>query len=111
MTQQSPICPASAGDKPSPGHRVGRLAGLLPALLITLLAGGLVTAAEKSEAGLMAADRAFAEAAAKDRLDGWMRFFADDAVKFVFKGPLIRGKADTQNYHRYQRQERHQCRP
>jgi ketosteroid isomerase-like protein len=70
-----------------------RLARLLPALLIMLLTGGLAAAAEKGEAGLMAADRAFAEAAAKDRLDGWMRFFADDAVKFVFKGPLARGKA------------------
>jgi len=46
----------------------------------------------KSEEGLMAADRAFAEATARDRLDGWMHFFADDAVKFTFKGPLARGK-------------------
>ena len=61
-------------------------------LLVTILLGGPATAAEKSEAGLMAADRAFAAATAKDGLDGWMHFFADDAVKFNFKGPLPRGK-------------------
>lgn len=93
MTGISRTHSAPTGRQRHPDGRGRRLAGLLPALLIMLLPGGLATAAEKSEAGLMAADRAFAEAAAKDRLDGWMQFFADDAVKFVFKGPLARGKA------------------
>lgn len=33
------------------------------------------------KAEVMAADRAFAAAAAKDGLDGWMSFMADDAVR------------------------------
>ena len=70
-----------------------QLAFILPALI---LAGGTAAAADKadlkSEEALMDADRAFAESTARDRLDGWMHFFADDAVKFTFKGPLARGK-------------------
>lgn len=92
MTRHSRTNPACTGGRHFSHDRTRRVAALLPVLLIMILTVGLATAAERSEAGLMAADRAFAEAAAKDRLDGWMRFFADDAVKFVFKGSLARGK-------------------
>jgi ketosteroid isomerase-like protein len=85
--------PTRTGHQRPAVGRGRRLAVFPLLLLIVVLSGGPAAAAEKSEDGLMAADRAFAQATAKDRLDGWMHFFADDAVKFVFKGPLVRGKA------------------
>ena len=42
---------------------------------------------------LIAADRAFAEATAERGLDGWMSYFADDAVEFERDGPASRGLA------------------
>ena len=85
--------PTPADHRRPARGRLHRLATMPLLLLVMFLLSGPAAAAEKSEDGLMAADRAFAQATAKDRLDGWMHFFADDAVKFVFKGPLVRGKA------------------
>ncbi len=48
---------------------------------------------ERSADGLKAADRAFAAATSRDRVDGWMRFMAADVVKFAFTGDLPRGSA------------------
>jgi len=40
---------------------------------------------------LMAADRAFADSTAARGLDGWMSFFANDAVRLEMGGPVARG--------------------
>lgn len=40
---------------------------------------------------LLAADRAFAAATDSNRLDGWLRFYADDAVRLRMAGPTAQG--------------------
>lgn len=47
------------------------------------LAVGKNSDAEKTKSALIAADRAFAKATAERRLDGWMEFYADDAVRIT----------------------------
>ena len=44
-----------------------------------------------ARAELLAADRAFAAATDTNRLDGWMRFYADDAVRLRMAGPTAQG--------------------
>jgi hypothetical protein len=69
------------------------LAALLALPLLALLpaapAGAQGVAAE--EAALMQADRDFARAAAARRLEGWMSYFTDDAVRLRWRDPAVRG--------------------
>jgi ketosteroid isomerase-like protein len=44
-----------------------------------------------ARAALIAADRAFAAAAAEDGLDGWMRYFAPDAVRLTLGAEAVQG--------------------
>jgi ketosteroid isomerase-like protein len=49
------------------------------------------------EASLLAADRAFNEATAADRVEGWVRFFAEDGAMFPQGRPPIRGHEAIRN--------------
>ncbi len=49
---------------------------------------------------LMAADRAFATATAENGLDGWLEYFADDAVIFPERGPAVVGKGAIESFYR-----------
>ena len=65
-----------------------RVAFLL--LLATLAAAQTTPKPQpKDEQPLLAADRAFNADTAKRRLDGWMAAFADDAVLFAAKPPIV----------------------
>lgn len=55
-------------------------------------------APDKGKAEVMDADRAFAAAAAKDGLDGWMSFFADDAVRVDLGAKAHVGKAAVKEH-------------
>lgn len=74
-------------------HRRRSMRYWLPlAILIAALTPAWALAAEPlSPAGLMAADRAFAVAAAKDGLAGWMSYMAKDVVKLDIAGDLASG--------------------
>jgi len=56
---------------------------ILVATMATALAIGDGSDSDKTKSALIAADRAFAKATAERRLDGWMEFYADDAVRIT----------------------------
>ncbi|MBL7008060.1 MAG: hypothetical protein ISR76_03620 [Planctomycetes bacterium] len=73
------------------------LALLLPLLACAACAGPRSIAwdgpdGETAAAELMAADRAFAADAAADGLDGWMRWFAEDAARLDLPVTLVAGE-------------------
>lgn len=75
------------------------------ALVCLVIAPALVVAAEPAKkkedavkAELLAADRAFATAAAEKGLDGWMSFYADDAVRVELGGKAHVGKAAVREF-------------
>ncbi|HEX9725935.1 MAG TPA: hypothetical protein VGC53_16780, partial [Vicinamibacteria bacterium] len=43
------------------------------------------------EASLLEADRAFSKATAEDRLEGWVRYFAENGAMFPQGRPVVRG--------------------
>lgn len=55
-------------------------------------------APDKGKTEVMDADRAFAAAAAKDGLDGWMSYFADDAVRVDLGTKAHVGKAAVKEH-------------
>lgn len=62
------------------------------ALSVVLIPSFTVAAGAGSEEELMAADRAFAAAAAESGIDGWIAFMAEDAARMpTFGGPMIAG--------------------
>ena len=68
---------------------------ILPLSLAVLLAAGCASVAslKVTVADLMAADRAFAAAAAERGLDGWMSFYYGDSSRLVWNGPAAHGLA------------------
>jgi len=56
---------------------------LLVATVAASFAFGGRSDKDSSKAALMNADRAFAKATAERRLDGWMEFYTDDAVRIT----------------------------
>ena len=56
---------------------------ILAATVAASFACGGRTEKDQTKAALLDADRAFAKATAERRLDGWMEFYADDAVRIT----------------------------
>ncbi len=72
------------------------------AAIVLLLAAVPMAVAGSADprAALLAADRAFAAATAARGLDGWLEYFADDAVIFPERGPAVSGKEAIAAYYR-----------
>jgi len=56
---------------------------LVGVVAAAVVCGGASADKESAKKSLMDADRAFAKATAERRIDGWMEFFADDAVRIT----------------------------
>ncbi|RMF76268.1 MAG: DUF4440 domain-containing protein [Acidobacteria bacterium] len=80
-----------------------RSAWLPVALTAVLLAGAVVSCGPRGESAdraatvdeLLAADRAFAEAVARDGLGGWLRWFEDDGAQ-IAAGEVYRGRREIE---------------
>ena len=70
----------------------------LKVVCLLLVAGGCTTAvntvgsaAGVTEASLMQADRDFADSTHRHGIDGWMSFFARDAIRIRYRANMVKG--------------------
>jgi len=69
--------------------------------VVLLLVSGVVAAAGKpSVQTLMALDEQFCRDFAAQGVDGWLAYFADDAVVFSSKGPITRDRGALEKHYR-----------
>ena len=72
-------------------------------LMIFALASGCAVATTSSspdvtEASLMQADRDFAVATHSRGIDGWMSFYAPDAIRIRYRGNMVRGETAIRQF-------------
>jgi ketosteroid isomerase-like protein len=72
-------------------------------LALCTLTGGCVAATKSSsrdatEASLMQADRDFAVATHSRGIDGWMSFYAPDAIRIRYRGNMVRGETAIRQF-------------
>jgi ketosteroid isomerase-like protein len=58
---------------------------------VAVNAGGSRTDGTATEASLMQADRDFATATHARGIDGWMSFYAPDAIRIRYRGDMVKG--------------------
>lgn len=68
-----------------------RAIAMMAACTVLAACGGGAVDGDAVAEQLIAADRAFAAATAERGLDGWLSYFAEDAVEFERNGPASRG--------------------
>jgi ketosteroid isomerase-like protein len=69
-------------------------------LVVLLLAAGLSAAGKPTVKTLMALDEEFCRAFTERGVDGWLAYFADDAVAFPSDGPITRDRKSLEAHYR-----------